>query len=324
MGATTAFSPAPVQISLGGIPERAPVPRLMDWWHDLKNHGATKSLKGFLAVTQDEDRRLREWASAAQQVIGGLDGFDHAVAAPEKNGATPTGQHNAYSRLDNIHKRAVRMLEEFSHRNLNHSAHIKTASTPGMYAFLQDCAKRFEAAKSSLTESVTKAHAARSELGQTRSASLSLSLRVANIREDFIIRLRLQGFDARSTKRSGDEGIDIVAVLTREPIGRPLVTAPTVGTRFLFQCKRYSPDHHIRQPPLRDFYGSIKAFDPSARGVFITTSSFTAPAVTFAAKMGIELVEGSSLDDRLKIPAPARNGESRYAVPSPRPAGRSR
>jgi restriction endonuclease Mrr len=307
----------------------------MDWWHDLKNHGARKAIKGVLAATQDDDRWLREWASAAQQVIAGLDGFDHAVAALERNGATPTEQHNAYSRLDNIHKRAVQMLEEFSHRNLEHSAHIKTASTPRMYAFLRDYAKRFEAVKLSLIESGTKAHAVRSELAQTRSASLSLILRVVNLRtwyrmngvefEDFIIRrLRLQGFDAQNTKRSGDEGIDIVAVLTREPIGRPLVTAPTVGTRFLFQCKRYSPDHHIGQPPLRDFYGSVKAFDPSARGVFITTSSFTAPAVAFAAKMGIELVGGSDLDDRLEIPAPARNGESRYAVPSPRPAGRLR
>jgi hypothetical protein len=165
MEATTAASPAPVQISVGGIPEHAPVPRLMDWWRDLKNHGARKSLKGFLAAAQDDDRWLREWASAAQRVIAGLDGFDQAIAALETNGATPTEQFSAHSRLDDIHKRAGQMLEELSHRNLNHSAHIKTASTPGMYAFLQGCAKRFEAAKSSLTESVTKAHAARSELG---------------------------------------------------------------------------------------------------------------------------------------------------------------
>ena len=87
------------------------------------------------------------------------------------------------------------------------------------------------------------------------------------------------GFQAELTDVTGDGGIDIIATLDR----------PFVGGRYIFQCKRYAEDNLVGAPAIRDFYGAVMA-DRAIKGIFITTSDFTAQAKEFADQTRIESV----------------------------------
>jgi len=93
------------------------------------------------------------------------------------------------------------------------------------------------------------------------------------------------GFRATVTQASGDGGIDIVAILDR----------PLVGGRYLVQCKRYAPDALVGVPAVREFYGTLVADRGAIKGLFITTSAFTAQAREFAKTLPIELIDGATL-----------------------------
>ncbi|MGA2439071.1 MAG: restriction endonuclease [Acidobacteriaceae bacterium] len=92
--------------------------------------------------------------------------------------------------------------------------------------------------------------------------------------------LTRMGFQAEMTRTTGDGGIDIIAMLDK----------PIVGGRYLFQCKRFAPENLVGAPTVRDFYGAVTA-DRAVKGVFITTSSYTAQAREFAEKAGVELID---------------------------------
>jgi Holliday junction resolvasome RuvABC ATP-dependent DNA helicase subunit len=93
------------------------------------------------------------------------------------------------------------------------------------------------------------------------------------------------GFRATVTQASSDGGIDIVATLDR----------PLVGGRYLVQCKRYALDALIGVPAVREFYGSLIADRGAVKGLFITTSGFTAQAREFVKTLPIELIDGPTL-----------------------------
>jgi Holliday junction resolvasome RuvABC ATP-dependent DNA helicase subunit len=97
--------------------------------------------------------------------------------------------------------------------------------------------------------------------------------------------LHQMGFEAQTTKASGDGGIDIEAVLDR----------PIVGGRYLFQCKRFAQDNPVGSAAVREFYGALIADRKAAKGVFITTSTFTPQARDFAHGLSIELIDGDQL-----------------------------
>jgi Holliday junction resolvasome RuvABC ATP-dependent DNA helicase subunit len=97
--------------------------------------------------------------------------------------------------------------------------------------------------------------------------------------------LRRMGFDAEMTRTTGDGGIDIVAHLEQ----------PFVGGRYLIQCKRFAADALIGAPVLREFYGAFVADRKAIKGIFITTSAFTAQAHEFAQNLPLELIDGSRL-----------------------------
>ncbi len=97
--------------------------------------------------------------------------------------------------------------------------------------------------------------------------------------------LHQMGFEAQTTKASGDGGIDIEAVLDR----------PIVGGRYLFQCKRFAEDNPVGSAAIREFYGALIADRKAAKGVFITTSIFTPQARDFAQGLSIELIDGEQL-----------------------------
>lgn len=88
------------------------------------------------------------------------------------------------------------------------------------------------------------------------------------------------GFQAELTEVTGDGGIDIIAMLD----------LPFSGGRYIFQCKRYAENNPVGAPAVRDFYGAVTA-DKAVKGIFITTSDFTAQAKEFTEQTRIELVD---------------------------------
>jgi hypothetical protein len=93
------------------------------------------------------------------------------------------------------------------------------------------------------------------------------------------------GFVAELTKATGDGGIDIEAHFE----------SPIVGGRYLFQCKRFTPDTLVGSPTIREFYGALVADRKAVKGVLITTSGFTAQAREFATNLPLELIDGERL-----------------------------
>jgi restriction system protein len=80
--------------------------------------------------------------------------------------------------------------------------------------------------------------------------------------------------------RSGDLGIDLFAT-------------DDSGERVGIQCKRYAPDKLVGAPEVRLLYGDLT--HASVRGVFVTTSGYTADAIAYAESHGITLIDGSRL-----------------------------
>jgi pSer/pThr/pTyr-binding forkhead associated (FHA) protein len=92
-------------------------------------------------------------------------------------------------------------------------------------------------------------------------------------------------FETLVTRQGTDGGIDVVAV-NKGVIFRG---------RYLIQCKRYNPSNKVSRPEVQAFHGRI-AVEPRARGIFITTSSFTRGAQKFAELTGINLIDGPELE----------------------------
>ena len=93
------------------------------------------------------------------------------------------------------------------------------------------------------------------------------------------------GFRTELTRATGDGGIDIVAYLDR----------PIVGGRYLVQCKRFMDSTPVGAPMVREFYGAFVADRSAVKGVFITTSNFSAQAWEFVQNLPIELIDGAQL-----------------------------
>lgn len=85
--------------------------------------------------------------------------------------------------------------------------------------------------------------------------------------------------------RSGDAGID--GIISHDPLGLD---------RISVQAKRYAPDQSVQRPAIQGFVGVLMGAQGD-RGVFITTSSFSASARTEADRVNarVELIDGARL-----------------------------
>ncbi|MFH9725135.1 restriction endonuclease [Streptomyces sp. NPDC017254] len=81
---------------------------------------------------------------------------------------------------------------------------------------------------------------------------------------------------------AGDLGADVVAVTVD-------------GRRLVLQCKHYAPDNRVGSQDLQRFGGTCFTIHEADVAVVVTTSSFTAPAVEYAATCGIICVDGEAL-----------------------------
>ena len=96
--------------------------------------------------------------------------------------------------------------------------------------------------------------------------------------------LQQMGFNATTTKVSGDGGIDIIA-LNEQPI---------VSGKYVIQCKRYAIGNNIGEPVIRELYG-VMMHENANKGILITTSDFSKKAISFAQYKAIELINGDSI-----------------------------
>lgn len=79
------------------------------------------------------------------------------------------------------------------------------------------------------------------------------------------------GMQVQVTQRSADGGKDILAWMDT-PVGRHL---------YFVECKRYARTHRVGVELVRQLYGTVTAARATA-GLFVTTSSFTGPALAFS------------------------------------------
>jgi restriction system protein len=109
---------------------------------------------------------------------------------------------------------------------------------------------------------------------------------------------RREGWRASLTSHSGDEGIDIDLVRTAD------------GKRAVAQCKRWKGN--VGQPVVRDLYGAMMHAGVD-EAYLITTSGFTAAAVSFSRGKPLHLVGGSDLQAWAK-----RCGSGEFSSPQSR------
>lgn len=83
---------------------------------------------------------------------------------------------------------------------------------------------------------------------------------------------------------SGDDGVD--GVIDQDPLG--------VDQVYL-QAKRYQQNNRIGAGAIREFYGALSLKDVS-KGIFVTTSTFTASAIETANKLGARIILIDGLD----------------------------
>ncbi|MCS6767491.1 MAG: restriction endonuclease [Candidatus Nitrosocaldus sp.] len=86
--------------------------------------------------------------------------------------------------------------------------------------------------------------------------------------------------DVRVVGGSGDLAVDITARLGRD--------------RVVIQCKRYT-GRKVTSPEMQMFIGMMVTEYKAAKGIYVTTSSFTRDAMELARKHGIELWDGDTL-----------------------------
>src|SRR5205814_2371791 len=93
------------------------------------------------------------------------------------------------------------------------------------------------------------------------------------------------GYTVELTKTSRDGGVDLVCL-------RPLHGVPF---RLAVEVKRYREDRPISVQMVRSFVGANKQFEAD-KLVYVTTSSYTAPALDFADKYASQLLHLKDYD----------------------------
>jgi restriction system protein len=94
----------------------------------------------------------------------------------------------------------------------------------------------------------------------------------------------------RALGQSGDDGVD--GVIDQDPLG---------VDQIFVQAKRYAEGNNIGASAIRDFFGAL-SLKKAQKGIFVTTSSFSQPAIDTARGVGsrIVLIDGQQLS-RLMI-----------------------
>ena len=80
------------------------------------------------------------------------------------------------------------------------------------------------------------------------------------------------------------------------------------GRTVMVQCKRYSQNHPVGSPEIQLFIGMLVTEHKADRGIYVTTSYLTQPAMKLARKHGIEVWDRDRLADLLAERMKRTNG----------------
>lgn len=100
---------------------------------------------------------------------------------------------------------------------------------------------------------------------------------------------------ARMMRRSGFRDVSVVG--GAGDLAADIVARSRDGGHVVVQCKRKAPGHRVGSAEMQMFIGMAHVHHGAARGMYVTTSSFTAPAVELADEHEILLVDGVALAD---------------------------
>lgn len=152
------------------------------------------------------------------------------------------------------------------------------------------------AAELSGTESTPDEELRRAHSAITTALSSELLDRVRKVTPAFFERLLVElliamGYGGTSEEagraigKSGDDGVD--GVIDEDPLG---------VDQIYIQAKRYAEGNNIAAAAIRDFYGAL-SLKKAHKGIFVTTSDFSPPAVQTARDLGsrIVLINGMQL-----------------------------
>lgn len=107
---------------------------------------------------------------------------------------------------------------------------------------------------------------------------------------------RKLGYEVEQTPYTNDKGKDAIAYKN--------------NVKYLIECKKYNKDKSIGRPMLQKFYAAMVE-EKSKIGFFIATCSFTASAIEYGQKFGIELIDTEKLLNLINIAYP-NNSELNY------------
>lgn len=81
-----------------------------------------------------------------------------------------------------------------------------------------------------------------------------------------------------------------------QDLGADVLARTPDGRRMVVQCKRYSDGHKVGSQDMQRFGGTCFTVHEAEVAVLVTTSDFTAPALSYAQQCGIVCVNGEELD----------------------------
>ncbi len=85
---------------------------------------------------------------------------------------------------------------------------------------------------------------------------------------------------------AGDLGVDIVCWDDQ-------------SQKIVVQCKRYAPGRRVGSPDLQSFLGMMTIHHQAHSGIFVTTSTFSQPALDLAGQHPVTLIDGNQLTQLL-------------------------
>ncbi|MEU4684933.1 restriction endonuclease [Streptomyces xinghaiensis] len=94
-------------------------------------------------------------------------------------------------------------------------------------------------------------------------------------------------------ERDGCRDTDVVG--GANDLGADVVANDPDGRRIVIQCKRYGPSNKVGSQELQRFGGTCFTVHEADVAALVTTSSFTEPAVDYAARTGIRCFDGAAL-----------------------------
>lgn len=161
----------------------------------------------------------------------------------------------------------------------------------------------------------------RSQEDETRYATLLRERLTRSQTIDGMLGLTPKGFEQSVAEIMASTGyVDVAVVGGAGDEGADVRATDFHGVPVVVQCKRYALDHKVGSREAQLMFAA-KGHYCAGRALLVTTSTFTAPAVSYARSNGLELIDGQQLAlwaHRALEMEPAAKGGPAASVVAPR------